>query len=86
MKPQYDTFLWVAGCILVSVWFASTSHLEDVHASYLNESGFSGEQRTALSISLMSDFRVTLGGLAILYVTAILLLLVIWRLLIGTAH
>jgi hypothetical protein len=34
----------------------------------------------------MSDFKVALGGLVTLYLAVIMLLLVIWRLLIGHAH
>jgi hypothetical protein len=82
-KPQCESSLWVAGVILVATWFAVTSHLEAVRARYLNESGFSGEQRAALSMALMSDFRMSLYGLTVLYFTVILLLLVIWHLLIG---
>jgi hypothetical protein len=84
-RLHYDALLWLVGCIIVSAWFAITSHLEDVRAFYLNESGFSGEQRLALSIALMSDFRVALGGLFTLYVAVIMLLLVVSRLLIRAA-
>ena len=85
-KLQYDTSLWAIGCIVVNAWFVVSSHLEDVRAIYLNESEFAPEQRSALSTALMSDFRMSLGGLATLYVAVILLLLVVWRLLIGAAH
>jgi hypothetical protein len=85
-KLQYDTLLWAVGCIVVSAWFAITSHLEDVRAVYLNESGSAGDNRSVLSNALMSDFKVALGGLVTLYLAVIMLLLVIWRLLIGHAH
>jgi hypothetical protein len=34
----------------------------------------------------MSDLRVALGGLTTLYVTVILVLEIVWRILMGTAH
>lgn len=53
-KPQCESSLSVAAVILVAAWFAVSSHLEGVRARYLNESGFSGEQRSALSKALDS--------------------------------
>lgn len=86
IRLRIDTLLWPVGCILVSAWFGAASHLEDVRASYLNETTSTRDRGTALSIALMSDFRVTLGGLTALYVTVIVLELAISRLLIGTGR
>ena len=78
--------LAVVGCIVVSTWFAVPSHLEDLRASYVNETGSPEQRGVALSDALMSDFRVALGGLTTLYVTVILLLEIVWHLLMGAAH
>lgn len=78
--------LFVVGSTVVGAWFTATSHLEDLRATYLNETGPSGQRSLALSAALMSDFRVSLHGLATLYGTVILLLGVVSRLLMRTAN
>ncbi len=85
-KLGYESLLWAVGCMIVFAWFVVTSHLEDVRAVCLNESGFPGQPRSVLFIALMSDFRTALAGLAVLYMTVIPLILVIWRLLLETAR
>jgi hypothetical protein len=78
--------LWVVGCTVVGAWFAATSHLEDLRATYLNEASPSGRRNVVLSAALMSDFRVSLRGLTTLYATVILLLGIVSRLLSGTTQ
>lgn len=81
-SPAYGC-LWAVGCLLVTFWFSVTSHLEDIRATFLNESRLSGERSSVLSIALMADYRMTLGGLTAVYFVTALLQLVIWRLLLG---